>query len=58
MLKQYPPDIILGRQDPPISERSYQTKIGWAYVYSDTTSILFLKETVLLGNDFISKLIQ
>ena len=54
MLKQYPPDIILGRQTP-LYQRFISNQDGWAYVYSDSTSILFLKETAF-GNDFINRL--
>ena len=54
LLDLYPPDIILGRQGPVYREFISNQK-GWAYVYSDLTSMLFLKETSF-GRNFISNL--
>ena len=43
LLEKYPPDIILGRQDP-LYQRLISTQDRWVYVYSDPTSIVFVRE--------------
>jgi hypothetical protein len=54
MLKEYSPDIILGRQNL-LYQKFISNLDGWAYVYSDTTSIVFLNEAIF-GKSFIDKL--
>ena len=44
LLEKYPPDIILGRQNL-IYQRLISTLEGWIYVYSDPTSIVFIKNS-------------
>ena len=43
LLERYPADIILGRQNL-LYERLISTQKRWIYVYSDPTSIVFLKD--------------
>jgi hypothetical protein len=44
LLEKYPADIILGRQNP-FYERLISTQDRWIYAYSDSTSILFIRNT-------------
>jgi len=43
LLERYPSDIILGRQNL-LYERLISTQKRWIYVYSDPTSIVFLRD--------------
>ena len=43
LLEKYPADIILGRQSP-VYQRLLSTEGGWVYVYSDPTSIVFVRD--------------
>lgn len=44
LLEKYPPDIILGRQNL-IYQRLISTLEGWIHVYSDPTSIIFIRNS-------------
>lgn len=44
LLERYPPDIILGRQNL-IYQRLISTQDRWIYVYSDPTSIVFIRDS-------------
>lgn len=44
LLKKYPPDIILGRQNF-IYQRLISTLEGWIQAYSDPTSIVFIRNS-------------
>ena len=44
LLEKYPPDIILGRQNP-LYQRLIATQDRWIYVYSDATSIVFIRNS-------------
>jgi len=43
LMEKYPPDIILGRQNL-LYQRLIATEKRWVYVYSDPTSIVFVRE--------------
>ncbi|MBL7224784.1 MAG: hypothetical protein ISS59_01505 [Desulfobacteraceae bacterium] len=43
LLEKYPADIILGRQNP-MYQRLITTQERWIYVYSDPTSIVFVRD--------------
>ena len=49
LLDKYPADIILGRQNP-LYQRLISTQNRWIYVYSDPTSIVFLRDGGLNGD--------
>jgi len=49
LLEKYPADIILGRQNP-LYERLISTQNSWKYVYSDSTSIVFVKNNSSQGD--------
>ena len=49
LLEKYPADIILGRQNP-LYQRLISTQDRWVYVYSDPTSIVFVKESDSQGD--------
>jgi hypothetical protein len=45
LLEKYPADIILGRQNS-LYERLISTQNNWIYVYSDLTSIVFIRNNI------------
>jgi hypothetical protein len=45
LLENYPADIILGRQNP-LYQQLITTQDRWIYVYSDPTSIVFVRDGV------------
>ncbi|MBW1781115.1 MAG: hypothetical protein JRL30_10290 [Deltaproteobacteria bacterium] len=49
LLEKYPADIILGRQNR-LYQRLISSQKKWIYVYSDRTSIIFLKEEEFHGD--------
>ena len=45
LLDKYPADIILGRQNP-MNQQLISTQSKWVYVYSDPTSIVFVRDNI------------
>ena len=49
LLEKYPADIILGRQNP-LYDKLISTPNSWKYVYSDSTSIVFVRDNSSQGD--------